>query len=188
MRTLICLIATFLVALPAAGEIYRTVDEHGNVEFTDVPPPDDHTKRVEVEPVNSYGDPEIASIGAGAEGPESAGATLDANYYATVEIVDPTNDEAIRENAGNLVVAVAISPPLRGDHRMVLSLDGRDLDSAADGRVFVLSNVDRGSHTAVVKVVDGAGAVVTQSAPVTFHMLRAVATRKVTPVPAKKAS
>jgi len=172
MRTPICILTALVLALPAAAEIYRTVDAQGNVVFTDVPPQNDQATRVTVEPVNSYEVPAPARDAAGAPDAGSIEAEVDAGYYAAVEIVDPTDDEAIRANDGNMIVSVAVSPPLRADHRLVLSMDGRDLETDASGGVFTLSNLDRGSHTAIAKVVNGSGAVVTQSAPVAFHMLR----------------
>jgi hypothetical protein len=179
MRALICLVSTLLAAPVAVAQIYKVVDANGNVVYTDVPPLGKDATRVVVEPVNSYAVPEAP---AAEDAPGSTGAAVDATYYNAVEIVEPGNDAAIRENAGNLVVSAATSPPLRGDHALVLTLDGRDLDIAADGGVFVLTNVDRGSHQAIVKVVDASGATVKQSAPVSFHMLRATAVK---PPPAR---
>jgi hypothetical protein len=188
MRTLTCLLALLTLAPHAAAAIYRTVDEQGNVVFTDVPPGDKSAAPVDVRPPNTFETPQAAPPAAAPSGAGASAAELDATYYTAVEIVDPGNEEAIRANDGNMVIAVAVSPPLRGDHRLVLTLDGQDVDAGATGRgVFSLSNVDRGSHTAVVKVVNSSGATVTTSAPVTFHMLRvAIGAPKPAPSPAKK--
>jgi hypothetical protein len=188
MRTSICLFATLVLALPAAAEIYRTVDAQGNVVFTDVPPQNDQATRVTVEPVNSYEVPAPVQGVAGASDAGSIEAEVDAGYYAAVEIVDPANDEAIRANDGNMIVSVAVSPPLRGDHRLVLSMDGRDLEAASSQGVFRLTNLDRGSHTAVAKVLNSSGAVVKQSAPVAFHMLRVAVGAPKPPPPKPKPS
>jgi len=190
MRSLVCLFVLLVAAFPAAGAIYRTVDAQGNVVFTDVPPADDAASRVELPPSNTFETPKAAAPSEGATGPGESAAELDATYYGTVEIVDPSNNEAIRANDGNMVVAVAVSPTLRGDHRLVLSIDGHDVDDGASARgVFSLSNVDRGSHVAIAKVVNSSGAVVTQSAPITFHMMRvAIGAPKPTPRPAQKSN
>jgi hypothetical protein len=186
MRTFVStLLLLFGSCLPwcAAAQIYKSVDEQGNVVFSDVPPREDG-QRVVVTPLNTYATPAEA---APAEEPATAAAAVDAQYYRAIEIVDPTADEAIRENAGNLVVSVATVPAVRGDHRLVLVMDGRALALESSGSVFTLANIDRGSHTISARIVDSSEATVTESAPVTFHMLRAAAAKKVVPRPAKPA-
>jgi glutaredoxin len=58
-------ILTFIVGLlstsPATGEIYKWIDEHGNVHFTDRPPPNQITEKVTVK-INSYTSPEIIDV------------------------------------------------------------------------------------------------------------------------------
>jgi hypothetical protein len=158
-------------AVPAASaQIFRSVDEHGNVVFSDVPPRDDGSKQVQIAPLNTFAPPAPPPPPAA---PASAAAAVDAQYYAALEIVAPTNDMAVRENAGNVAVSVATVPPVRSDHRLVLLLDGSVLPVEAEGGVFLLTNVDRGTHTLTTRIVDGSDATIKESAPVTFHLLRA---------------
>ncbi len=65
-------------------------------------------------------------------------------------------DETIRDNAGNVQIEAAITPPLRSDHRLLLVLDGTPTEVEAVNGVFELSNVDRGTHTAGARAVDRA--------------------------------
>ena len=185
MRPAIAMLCALLVAFPAGAEIYKTVDANGNVVYTDVPPKTDG-KTVDMTPLNSYEPSHVPRTSAPAGG-TSSGAALDAHYYNLLQITEPADDEAVRENAGNVLIAVAISPALRGDHRLVLKLDDVPLDGDAEDNVFQLSNVDRGTHVATAEVVDAEGAVVAESAPVTFHVLRAAGGPPI-PTPVKKSS
>lgn len=177
MRNSLLLSLALLLAAPASAEIYRTVDADGNVVFSDVPPrtvlsDGESTAPLSVAPINSYESPEPSND---AVEPQNAAAALDAAYYGRIEVVEPLNDAAIRDNGGNLTVAIALAPRLRGDHRLVLVLDQSPSDAAANGNVFALTNLDRGTHALTARVVDGSGAVIAESAPVSFHMLRAIA-------------
>ena len=172
MRLLITTLCTLLLAPCASAEIYKTVDANGNVVYTDVPPRSVEGKPVTVTPLNSY-EPSQVPRNRSAAGTGSAGAMLDAHYYSVVQITDPTDDQAIRENAGNVVIAVMLSPALRGDHRLVLNLDEAPLEAEPEDGVFALTNLDRGTHIATAQVIDADGAIIAESAPVTFHVLRA---------------
>jgi Domain of unknown function (DUF4124) len=159
------------VAATAAGQIYRTVDANGNVVFTDIAPVDrsgqPSAQQVEIPPTNTFEPPVVQAPASSATAPSSS-----AGFYNELVIISPTEDESIRDNAGNVTIEVAINPPLRADHRLLLVLDGTQTEVEAQNGVFELTNVDRGTHTAGVRAVDRQGNVVTDSDPVTFHLLR----------------
>jgi len=164
-------VALSIVASSASAQIYKTVDANGNVVYTDIapiersgqPPP----QEVNVQPINSYEPPAA---------PQSSNSSNSApttpSYYAQLEVISPTEDETIRDNAGNVQIEVAISPPLRSDHRLLLVLDGSPTDVEAVNGVFEISNVDRGTHTAGARAVDRLGNVLIESAPATFNLMR----------------
>ena len=162
MRIRLALI--FIVAcasLGASAQIFRTVDANGNVVFTDIAPVDRSGQgapaQVTVPPVNTV--PALSVPG----GPNNAAAAASPGYYTKLSIVAPAADETIRENAGNVRIEAAFAPPLRPDHRLLLLVDGApSADDAVNG-VFELSNVDRGTHTAALRIVDRDGAVLIES-------------------------
>jgi hypothetical protein len=158
------------IGLSAAAEIYKTVDANGNVVFTDIAPIDRSgqapAQEVNVQPINSYEPPpSVQSSNAQSSAPVPS-------YYSQLDVVSPTEDETIRDNAGNVQIQVAISPPLRSDHRLLLVLDGTPTDVEAVNGVFELSNVDRGTHTAGARAVDRQGNVLIESNPTTFNLMR----------------
>ena len=92
--------------------------------------------------------------------------------YESVEIVSPANDEAIRSNSGDITIQISSSPALQGNHLYVVLVNGNKLQETAAGTV-ILTNLDRGSHTAVVEIQDEQEQTLATSSPITFHLLRA---------------
>jgi len=166
--------ATLLCAGNVCAEIYKTLDEDGNVVFTDVAPKD-QTKAITVETQNTYSPEATETPSASGRQPvapeqEEAPAAV---MYDQIAILAPQNDEPIRENTGNVTVVVTSNPALdsgRG-HVMQILVDGQ---AAARGQSnsVALTNLDRGTHQITAQIVDSNGQVLATSSPVTFHMLR----------------
>jgi hypothetical protein len=156
----------------ASAEIYKTVDANGNVVYTDIAPVDRSgqppPQPVTVEPMNTYEAPPAPPAQAGS----STSAPVTPGYYSLLEVLSPAEDETIHDNAGNVQIEVAITPPLRRDHRLLLVLDGNATEVEALNGVFELSNVDRGTHTAGARAVDRDGNVLIESSPATFNLMR----------------
>lgn len=160
----------------AADQIYRTVDADGNVVFTDVPPAnatgEPAGKAVDLPPSNTYQSETPPPAQSQPETDESTAEPAAASYYDDLSIVDPTNDQTIRSNNGDMLIQAVVDPPLRSDHRLLLTFDGAPTDMQANGGVFELTNVDRGTHTAAARIVDANNEVVMESQPVTFTVQR----------------
>lgn len=185
MKRFLPLIALLFVVSLAQAEMYRWVDEEGNVQFSDTPPPEGvDAERMEIpepsvvetyKPTPSSSDDEDEA----AEGEDDAKPVK----YRRLAIVSPANDEAVRENAGNVTIKVEIRPELQPGHRLRIYLDDERLDNGGTRTTVSLSNVSRGTHTIRAEIVDGDGKVLRRVRS-TFHLLRAVAGEapfKVTP-------
>ncbi|MDA1073548.1 MAG: DUF4124 domain-containing protein [Proteobacteria bacterium] len=172
----------------AATQIYRIVDEQGNVTFTDRPPREndqattevglDELNTFEVEDVIGKGD-EIWMSNLGANDPDQV--VTQEVAYTIAQILTPANDETIRENAGNMQITTRIVPQLQPGHSLQLVFDGSPHQAKPANSTFTLTNVDRGTHQIAVRVVDSAGEVKFSGASSTFHMMRAIATPRATP-------
>ena len=172
MNRLLILLAVLVVAPLAQAEMYRWVDEEGNVQFSDTPPPQGTpAERMEVpEPssvVETYKPPKAPTEAEGSAQQDGEQAT---RYR--LAITSPANDEAVRQNAGNVTVTVDLKPALQPGHRLRLYLDGNLLDNGGTRTTVNLTNVPRGTHTLRAEVVDGNGKVL-RRATSTFHLLRA---------------
>ncbi len=160
------LLALMLLPAAAGAEIYKSVDENGNVVFSDQPSPGAEQiekKQVPTVPA-TVPDVDLDDSGEG-EQQEQAG-----DAYS-LRIASPEHDSAVRENAGNITVNIALEPTLRLGHEVVLYLDGEE---AARGSMssFSLANVDRGTHSLTAVVLDGGGNEVARSDSIEFTMQR----------------
>lgn len=165
-----------LFLLPVHAEIYRWVDDSGNVVFSDEPQPG--AERVDLPPATTYTPvddeavtDEILKLSPEDEG--SAQQTEVPDYQ--IRIVAPANDESIWVNNGDVTVSVIVEPTLdaeRGD-KVMLRLDGEAVSEPRNSTTFQLSNLSRGTHTLNAMVVDPNGATLTSTGAVTFHLHRA---------------
>jgi len=155
----------------ASSRIYRTVDEQGNVVFTDIPPRDDQeSEQVVTETPNSFDAAEaVPEADAWIVDPDAAAEPVFS--YAALSVASPANDEAVRENTGNVTIVADIEPRLRPGHMMRLLLDGAIVQEGRQA-TFALTNLDRGTHVVALEIVDADGRVIKNSEDSTFHMLR----------------
>ncbi len=164
MRLLLLFVTLFLLTSVSA-EVYRSLDEDGNVVFTDKPSPD--AEKIRVDKVQTISPPAVEDF---VYTPPAKSAD---SVYTKLEVVNPENDQVITGGAGNFTVNILIEPALKtelGD-RLVLTMDGKK-QAESSSTSFPFTNVDRGTHTAKVDVVDGDGKSLKSSAPVSFTIFR----------------
>ncbi len=169
-------------AADAGTRIYKTVDADGNVVFTDVPPLD-QTKSEEVRvgvsntftpPAPEVGTQQVWNVG-------EDGEQVTQFAYNRAAIIAPANDASLRDNAGNVSVKTSVSPNLRPGHKLRLMMDEAPVGSLISASEFALSNVDRGSHSLRLQIVDQAGTVIFDGAGTTFHLQRVSVTQRTPP-------
>lgn len=175
MRATITLLLLCL-SLPGiqAAEAWRFVDADGNVEYSDMPRPG--AVRIQL--------PEPRTVPARLPEPveETMPATADeaarelprnAVAYREIAIVDPANEDTLRDNGGNLLVSVSLKPSLQTQfgHRLQLLLDGA-VYATGTASNFAITELDRGTHTVQAVVLGLDDAPLASSAPVTFHLHR----------------
>lgn len=172
------LLPIVLVLLPltlaaADGKIYRSVDEDGNVTYSDQPPSDD-AEPVELDPLTTVPAAGTDRRGDGDEDGDGEDEEPAHPGYQGLEIVYPTADEAIRHNGGQVPFRLELRPEgveLDEQHRVEILLDGsvRGSDNAL---TITVGPVDRGPHEVSARVVDAGGNVLAQSQSVNFFLLR----------------
>ena len=164
----------FSLNLSAQAEIYKTVDEDGNVVFTDIPPreDDENAEQIIIENPNSFAvDEAIPNADAWIVETEEGEEEEPPFRYAALQIVSPADDEPVRENAGNITIVTNISPQLQRGHIARLLMDGSVVQEGPQAS-FSLVNVDRGTHVIEVEVLDDQAQALIRSDQSTFHMLR----------------
>ncbi|MFT5425363.1 MAG: hypothetical protein ACI9ZT_000287 [Gammaproteobacteria bacterium] len=160
---LLCITLTFLTSVSA--EVYRSLDDDGNVIYTDRPSPD--AEEIKIDEVQTISPPAVKDFEY--TPPEKSAKT----NYTKVEISSPANDQVFTGGPGDVTVSVLILPTLNtalGD-RVILYMDGKkQADSTSTS--FSFTNMDRGTHTVKVDVVDREGKALKSSAPVSFTINR----------------
>ncbi|MEM7096612.1 MAG: DUF4124 domain-containing protein [Pseudomonadota bacterium] len=168
--TLVC--STFAVA----AEIYKIVDEDGNVIFTDIPPKE-NPKSYEIKASSSYAPPptdisEDAESRRGANfGPTAEDLAVEEINYNSIDFAFPAEDQAIRENSGTVTFSLRIDPALQADHVVRFSVDGQVVQKAP-ATSFTVEHMDRGTHVVQAQILDGKGMVLASTNPLTFHLQR----------------
>jgi hypothetical protein len=101
-------------------------------------------------------------------------ATANAGSYTGFSITNPTNDQGVRANDGNVTIHMSLQPALRSGHMIVLNVDGEDGESGktTSGLTIELNNMSRGLHTVTAMVVDEDGNDLIKTEPVSFYVLR----------------
>lgn len=155
----------------ASNKVYKTTDDHGRPVFTDRA--SEGAQEVEVDKPMTFPAREFAEdyrqftpLSDDDEAPSGP-------PYGTMAITSPTNDEAIRNNAGNMEVTFRLSPGLKQGHELRLLMDGAVVQNVASSEPIALTNVDRGTHTLQLEVVNRqSGKSLQTSDTVTFTILR----------------
>jgi hypothetical protein len=146
------------------------------VTFSDSPPgKGEKGEAVEVREPMSFEPPPTPSAGSGEDwqwdmtnNPE---AEEEAFAYTGISVIAPAYDEGVRENSGTVTVVMGVDPGLRPGDVIEVLLDGQPV-ATAGGNQVTLSEVERGTHSLLARVVDPGGAVMIESEVSTFHMLR----------------
>jgi len=161
--TLMCLLSS----LALAATVYRWVDENGVVHYSDQPHP--NAEKLPVHAAQTY-KPSAADTAPAAGGPASAAAPAP---YRGCAIMQPQDGQEFA-NIDSLTVAVQTDPALHQGDKVFVTVDGQALNGGnPTGPQFVISPVDRGTHTAQAQVKDASGAVQCQTPSVTFHVHQA---------------
>ena len=165
----------------AWSAIYQSRDKDGNVVFSDEP--GNGAEKVDLPPLPTYTAPKITPK---ASADKETGEGKKATLYNSLEIVSPKADQTIRENAGNVAVQARLSPVLKRSsrHKVQFFLDGQPVGNASASLQATFVNVDRGTHSVDVAVVDSSGKEFIRSGPVVFHLQRvALGGKRVVPSP-----
>ncbi len=151
-----------LMTLGVSAEVYRSVDEDGNVVFSDKPGPG--AEAIELDEVQTIKVPPPPRM-------DFSPKKKPSQRYTEVAIQSPQNDEAIRNDGGDVTVNISVKPGLNANDSVVLYLDGREIDLGG-GLSKAFSGLDRGTHTLRAVVKDANGKELKSSSTSTFHLLR----------------
>jgi hypothetical protein len=153
------------LSLSCLAQVYKHVDENGNVTFTDQPP--ENSQLIEIREPNSLSaPPKIEYRSDAATDP----AMIKESYE--VQITSPAPETVIPKGAGNVSVSASVAPSLQSGTNLQLLLDGVAEGDPQRSSTWALTNVYRGARKLEVLVVDKKGKELARSPAVTIYVFR----------------
>lgn len=183
---------TLLLAVSGAafaGTMYKWVDPGGTIHYSSQPMPGATEVHIDSAPPVSSSETNAARTVASAP---SADASAEPFKYTSCAVTKPANDQSL-PNAFSVSAAWRIEPALRAGDRVTLALDGKLLTGVSPTATsYTISQIDRGTHTLVVSIVDANGRGLCQSPGLSFHVMQpsllSPTRRAPTPVPRPRPS
>ncbi len=171
-RILLTLIA-FLLAITVSGlmaQVYKIVDEDGNVTYTDRAP-NDGTQPIELRPISVIEAPTYEKASRqDEEGAEKELSLRDLRKnYRDFAIVSPTQEESVWHPEGPVTVAWSTKYQLREGMKVTLFVDGAQHAITSD-RAIPVNGLERGEHTLRADLTDAKNRKVASANPVTFFI------------------
>ena len=165
-----------MISCPLNAQVYKVVDEDGNVTYTDQAP-GDGSQPIELRPISvieapTYVKPERPveeSEGAG-EGKEMSLRYLRKNY-ADFAIVAPQQEESVWQPESGVTAAWNARYQLQPGMQVTISVDGQPQTTTAE-QIVSLGNLDRGEHTVSAELKDAKNRSIATAGPITFFVRR----------------
>lgn len=143
------IVALALCASSAVAAPYKWVDKDGKTHYSDQPPPAGvKSEKVELKPLTEVTIEPVPRSDSSA--PTAAPAAGDRIGYRSLVITNPEDQATIREASAGLSISVKLEPPLSGDDRLELTLDGAAITEN-------IPFIERGEHRIGARVVGGDG-------------------------------
>jgi hypothetical protein len=165
------LIYLFLFSTTLSAGFYKWVDSDGVVHYTDHP-----VEQAEELRLPGAGDHPGASDSESTKEPgESSQETQQTGEYTQFEVLEPEQNQTLRNDEREVRIGMLLQPALQEGHRINLSVDGILLKDHNISTQLILSDVPRGSHSLQATIIDEEGQPLISTPVVNFHMRKAVA-------------
>ena len=153
-------------AFGVSAEIYKTVDKNGHVTYTDVPPPDNQGKPIELKTINTLPKPPDIPI---ATPPPSA----TVREYQ-VQVLSPANGTTLLVSERSVDITAGLSGQgLMEGMSLAYKLDGNLIKQTSDLSI-TLNEPPAGEHKITIEVLGSDNQVLAQSEAVTLLVMRPV--------------
>lgn len=172
------LLTCLLMVSPATfAQVYKVIDEDGNVTYTDRAP-DASAVPVKLKGLSVISPQKPApsateyKVSAGAEGdPDDAVTSIRKlrDGYKDFAIVSPTPDQTFQGTENTVPIGWNTRYALQPGMKAVIYIDGEAREETASS-VVNLDKIWRGSHEVYAQLVDGRNRIIATTGKVTFHM------------------
>lgn len=176
---LAAVVAVLIAQQPVLAQVYKIVDEDGNVTYTDQAPEEGATPMAlpDISIVDTdYPDEAIvAPSGNEQAGDESEGMTPREmrRMFSDFSIIRPLPDETFWGTANTVVISWGSSAPYEAGMSVSVFIDGEAQAAAPSGNLSV--TLDRGAHQVYAVLRDQRGRRIVTTPTVTFHVRQASA-------------
>ena len=164
----------------ASARFYKSVDEQGNIVYSDTPTPGaEQLTPPPISTVDSLPKPEPSTDTEAKPGEETGEevAKKPPTRYTKFSIVSPQNEATIWDNNGSVPVSLLLEPPLdtENGHSVWVYVDGKAVVRKSQSMVQPLSGIDRGAHKIRAEIRDDKRKTLKRTNNITVHMKRASA-------------
>ena len=170
-----CCVLVMLMAMSTsvlAADIYRTVDENGNVVYTDRPPTPD-AKPITLRELSIVERPEYSAPTrtAPSEAEEADEMTMNQlrRRYREFRLVSPSPDQNFWGTSNIATLAWDAGASLMEGMSVVFYVDDQPSEPTR-AATFTTPRLDRGEHVARADLVDAGNRVIASADPVVFHI------------------
>lgn len=176
-KTFLMMLITFTLAMvtsPLTAQVYKVVDENGNVTYTDRPPADG-SKPMDLPPLSIIETPDYQTnsgpAAAGAEGEEDTEIPFRTlrREYSDFAIISPLSEESIWRPEQAVSVAWSVGSQLRSGMKVTIIVDGKVLTTSTQP-IIPAGVLERGTHTVTAQLKDANNRTIATAAPVTFYI------------------
>ena len=94
--------------------------------------------------------------------------------YDSFEILVPEPNQTLRDAQGEVDLSLLVEPPLAGDHRLLILLNGQPLEGDTRRTQVRLQGLTFGSHRVQAQIQNELDETIASSAPVDFHLRKAL--------------
>ncbi len=162
LKIILSLICVFISVSVTAETVYKKTNPDGSVVFTDKQSTD--SEEVKVRKPTSFSPPRLPALTLPTK-------KLSPSFNYEISISQPANGSTVL-NTSDVIVSVSLQPALKSayGHRIRYKLGIQSLTS--DKASVTFKNVERGTHSIYVSIIDLKDEVVSPVASVQFHMKR----------------
>ena len=170
MQKIMILLAVLSLILPsvASAKLYKCLNDDGEVVYTDKPCAG-QGEELKLPPLPTYTPRPISAPARGSQAAVQRSAD-----YKSLEVVQPVNDKLIVSTSGTVTIAFRIKGPLLSlkGHRFAIVVDGTKLKARGTTNQIRLTDLNPGTHTVQISVVDKEDKKLISSDVISFHMKR----------------
>jgi len=162
-----------LISAPlASADVYKYIDENGNVAFGDKPV--EGSEIVKIPGVKSTSRDDSSSKNNNRTANRTAGEGegddgIPATNYSELAVLTPRQGKVVDPATGNVQVIMLPTPALGPADELVIAIDGKDVNKGREVNLSV-QNLTNGPHTVSGRILDQNGKVVIESASVKFQI------------------